>query len=88
MWAYRKILRISYREHRTIVSIPNLCKITTRLLTSINNSYLRQFGPISKRTNGLEKLTIEDQVRSRIPRGRSPTRRIDQTKEMKGHDIQ
>ena len=69
MWAYRRMLRISYTEHRTNVSILKKLKITTRLSTRINQSYLRYFGHISRRTNGLEKLVVEGKINGKRQRG-------------------
>jgi len=43
MWAYRRMVQISYTEHRTYVSILKELKITT---TRKNQSYLRYFGHI------------------------------------------
>ena len=88
MWAYRRMLRISYTEHRTNVSILRQLKVNTRLSTKINQSYLRYFGHISRRTDGLEKIIIEGKINGKRPRGRSPTRWVDQTKEIIGHGLQ
>jgi len=88
MWAYRRMLRISYTEHRTNVSILKKLKVTTRLSTRKNQSYLRYFGHISRRTNGLEKLIVEGKINGKQPRGRSPTRWVDQTKGIIGHGLQ
>lgn len=74
-------------EHRTNMSILKKLKITTRLSTRINQSYLRYFGHISRRTNGLEKLIVEGKINGKRPRGRSPTRWVDQTKDMIGHGL-
>lgn len=40
---------------------------------------LRYFGHISRRTNGLEKIIVEEKINGKRPRGMSPTRWMNQT---------
>lgn len=78
MWVYRRLLRISWTEHRTNISVLLELNIKTRLLDRISQSYLRYFGHIVRRQDGMEKLVVEGKVSGRRSRGRSPMRWTDQ----------
>ena len=80
LWVYRRILRVSWMEHRTNISILQELKVENRLLQKINHAYLQYFGHIVRRTDKMEKIIVDGIVDGKRPRGRSPTRWIDQLK--------
>lgn len=87
LWVYRRILRVSWVEHRTNASVLQELKIKKRLLNQINKAYLSYFGHIARRTGEMENLVVEGKVEGKRPRGRSPKRWTDRLKEMTGHSM-
>ena len=74
MKCYRKILRVSWTEHRTNESITNELKVTPgSLLRTIKIQKLKYFGHV-KRHNSLEKLILEGKIEGKRRQGR-PRRR-------------
>lgn len=57
MWDFRKILRIPWTPNGMDVSILKELNITNRLSSRISPLYLRYFGHISRRTNGVKKYS-------------------------------
>lgn len=84
MWVYRRILRISWTQFRTNVSILQELNINDRLLKKVNRSYLKYFGHIARREGTMERLMVDGKVEGRRGRGRSPTRWCDQLKPLIG----
>lgn len=79
MYCYRRMLRIPWTERRTNVSIINELNITNRLSCKIRLKQLKYFGHIMRKSpDNMERLIIQGKVEGRRPRGRSPTRWIDQ----------
>jgi len=66
----------------------NMIPTKGKLRSAINQSYLGYFGYISRRTNGLEKLIVEVKINGKLPRGRSPTSWVKQTKEIIDYRLQ
>lgn len=87
MWCYRRMLRIPWTAHRTNESILRQLRIKTRLSTYVNQQYLKYFGHIARRSEAMEKLIIEGKVNGRRPRGRSPSRWVDQMKNLIGESL-
>lgn len=88
MWCWRRMLRIPWPAHRTNVSILNELRIKDRLSTVCRRGILRYFGHISRGDhNNLEEL-IEGRIEVRRLRGRSPSRWVDQIKEITGKSLQ
>ncbi|CAG9827019.1 unnamed protein product [Diabrotica balteata] len=87
MWVYRRILRVSWTEHRTNLSILEELHIKDRLLKKVNQAYLTYFGHIARRTGTMELLVVEGKVEGRRPRGRSPIRWVDQMKSLVGKSL-
>lgn len=79
MYCWRRMLRIPWTARRTNESIIQELNITERLSTSIQSRILKYFGHVMRRdTDCMEKLIIQGKVPGRRPRGRSPSRWIDQ----------
>ncbi|CAG9832941.1 unnamed protein product, partial [Diabrotica balteata] len=74
------MLRISWIDHCTNVSILEQLKVKERLLKQIQQRNLQYFGHIARRTGTMEKLILEGIVEGKRSRGRSPSRWVDQTK--------
>lgn len=87
MWCYRRLLRIPWTARRTNESILRQLGIQTRLSTKVSQQYLRYFGHIARRSDGMEKLIIEGKIEGKRPRGRSPSRWIDQLKTLAGENM-
>ncbi|KAL4113049.1 hypothetical protein QTP88_016750 [Uroleucon formosanum] len=63
MWAYRRMLRISWMERRTNSSILAVLNVETRLAVVCKQRILRFFGHIIRRDgSSLEKLIIEGKI--------------------------
>lgn len=88
MWCYRRLLRIPWTAHRTNVSILQQLNIKKRLSSFISQQYLKYFGHIARKPEAMEKLIIEGKVEGRRPRGRSPSRWVDQLKHLTGETLQ
>lgn len=79
----------TWTDHRTNISILNELRIKDRLSTICRRRILQFFGHISRRENdNLERLIVQGKVEGKRPRGRSPTRWIDQIKEITGKSLQ
>ena len=88
MWAYRRMLRISWTEKKTNVSILNALKVETRLSTICFQRIMQFFGHIVRRQGeNLEKLIVQGKVEGKRKRGRSPSRWIDQVEECAGQSL-
>lgn len=70
MWVYRRLLRVSWTEHRTNVSVLQKVVPRTRLLTKINRMYLGDIA-LDRRSKTRERLIIEGKVEGKHPRGKS-----------------
>ena len=78
MWLYRRMLRISWKEHKTNEV---LYKMTTkRLLNTIKKRKCQYFGHII-RGNGVQRLLMEGRIYGRRGRGRPRTMWTDNIKE-------
>ena len=84
MWVYRRILRVSWTEHRTNQSVLDELRVKERLLPSINKAFLTFFGHVARRNGSNEQLMVEGKVEGRRSRGRSPSRWVDQLKPLLG----
>lgn len=87
MWAYRRLLRISWTAHRTNESVLQELNIRLNLSKKINRSFLTYIGHIARRTDSLHLLIVEGKVEGKRPRGRSPKRWVDQTKDLIGQSL-
>lgn len=83
MWCWRRMLRVSWTEHRTNQSVADEIQIPDQLSKIINRSILKYYGHISRRDDdNLERLIIQGKMEGKRPRGRSPRRWTDQVKEL------
>ena len=75
MWCWRRMLRISYLEHRTNNSVITEVSPSLSLLQRIAQQSLRYFGHICRRTNdNLEKLIMQGKINGKRSRGRPRAR--------------
>ena len=85
MWCWRRMLRIPWTARRTNQSILNDVGITDRLSTICRRHILQYFNHITRRgEDNLEKLIVQGKVEGRRPRGRSPSRWLDQIANITG----
>jgi len=77
---HRQILRVSWEEHGTNVSVLQEIKIKKRLPNQIIRAYLSYFGHIARRTGVMDNLVVEE----KRPGGRSPMMRTDRLIELTG----
>jgi exonuclease III len=87
MWVYRRILRVSWVEHRTNVSILEELGVKNRLLKRVGEAYLRYFGHIARQNGTMANLIVEGKVEGRRSRGRSPSRWVDQLRNLVGGSL-
>lgn len=88
MWCWRRMLRISWTEHRTNQSIIQRLRIKERLSTICLRRILQFFGHIVRRgPDNLERLVVLGDLQGRRGRGRAPARWSDQVKELTGGTI-
>ncbi|XP_071554988.1 uncharacterized protein [Temnothorax nylanderi] len=89
MWCWRRMLGIPWTARRTNVSILKELNITDRLSTICRRRVLQYFGHITRRNqDNLEKLIVQGKVEGKRPRGRSPSRWLDQIKDITGQPLQ
>lgn len=88
MWCWRKMLRISWTEFRTNVSILQELGIKQRLSSVVQSRILQYFGHVSRRGNdSIERLVVQGRVEGTRSRGRSPMRWTDQVKSAIGGHV-
>ena len=89
MWCWRRMLRISWQEHKTNVFVRNLIGEDRPTLSSkINKNKLQYFGHISRREgDNLEKIFMQGCVAGSRRRGRQKLRWTDGIKELTGLSI-
>lgn len=88
MYTWRRMLRIPWTEKRTNESILQELNITERLSKTIQRSILKYFGHIMRRKDdSLEKLIVQGKIEGKRPRGRSPTRYVDQVSGATGTSV-
>ena len=75
MWCWRRMLGVSWTEHRTNVSIIQELGITQRLSSIVQARILSFFGHVSRRESmSIERLVVQGKVEGTRARGRSPMR--------------
>ena len=89
MWCWRRMLRISWQEHKTNVFVRNLIgEYRPTLSSKINKNKLQYFGHISRRDgDNLEKIFMQGCVAGSCRRGRQKLRWTDGIKELTGLSI-
>ena len=70
MWCYRRLLRVSYREHRTNEWILQKLGTERQLLKQVKKRKLRFFGHIKRHPGSLEEIIMEGQVDGKRSAGR------------------
>ena len=70
MWCYRRLLRVSYREHRTNEWVLQKLGTERQLLKQVKKRKLRFFGHIKRHPDSLEKIIMEGQVEGKRSAGR------------------
>ena len=84
MWCWRRLLRIPWTARRTNASILGELGVRYRLDAVVSDRILRYFGHTMRRERGLERTIVEGRVLGVRPRGRSPSRWVDQIKALTG----
>lgn len=83
------MLRVPRTERRINVSILKELNIHDRLSTRCRRNILKYFGHvIGYDETSLEKLVVQGKIEGKYPRGRSPTRWIDQIKSITEKPLQ
>ena len=80
MWLYRRMLRISWKEHKTNGEVLHKMKTKRSLSNTIKKRKCQYFGHII-RGNGVQRLLMEGRINSRRGRGRPRTMWTDNIKE-------
>lgn len=81
MWAWRRMLRVSWTEHRTNASVLQEVRPPKRLSSIVYTRILTFFGHIS-RSEHMERLIVQGKPEGNRRRGRSPKRWVDVTKKL------
>ena len=72
MWLYRRMLRISWKEHKTNGEVLHKMKTKRSLLNTIKKRKCQYFGHII-RGDGVQRLLMEGRINGRRGRGRPRT---------------
>ena len=80
MWLYRRMLRISWKEHKTNGEVLHQMKTERSLLTIIKKRKCQYFAHIIE-GNGVQRLLMEGRINGRRGRGRPRTMSTDNIKE-------
>ena len=80
MWLYRRMLRISWKEHKTNGEVLHKMKTKRSLLNTIKKRKCEYFAHII-RENGVQRLLTEGRINGRRGRGRPRTMWTDNNKE-------
>ena len=80
MWLYRRMLRISWKEHKTNADVLHKMKTKRSLLNTIKKRKCQYFGHIIRR-DGIQRLLMEGRINGRRGRGRPRTMWTDNIKE-------
>ena len=84
-WCWRKMLRISWKEHKTNEFVRSQIGDHTSLCQKIDRNKLQYFGHVSRRNGDcLEKIIVQGHVDGQRRRGRQKTRWTDGIKECTG----
>lgn len=81
MWAWRRMLRVSWTAHRTNASILEEIRPSKRLSSIVYSRILKFFGHIN-RSEHMERLIVQGKPEGSRRRGRSPNRWVDITKKL------
>ena len=88
MWCWRRMLRISWREHKTNEFVNNQIGSRITLCQKIDKIKLQYFGHIARREgDNLEKIITQGHVEGKRKRGRQKTRWSDGIKEITGLNV-
>ena len=88
MWCWRKMLRISWKEHKTNEFVRCQVGEYTPLYHKIVHNKLQYFGRISRREGDcLEKIIVQGMMEGQRRRGRQKTRWTDGIKESTGLSV-
>ena len=80
MWLYRRMLRISWKEHKTNEEVLHKMKTKRSLLNTIKKRKCQYFGHII-RGDGVQRLLMEGRINGRRGRRRPRTMWTDNIKE-------
>ena len=80
MWIFRRMLKISYTEHKSNDAVLKLMKTEKQLINTIKQRKCRYFGHLIRR-DGLQRLLLEGRINGKRGRGRPRTMWMDNIKE-------
>ena len=78
LWCWRRMLRIPWTAHRTIISVLREVYAGQRLSSIVLGRIVKYFGHLTRSNTGLEMIVIQGRVEGSRGRGRSPARWTDQ----------
>ena len=85
MWCWRRMLRISWTEHKTNTFVLEQIDTPDRLCDTIDRIKLKYFGHVSRREgDNLEKIIVQGRVEGTRKRGRQKLRWADGLRDRTG----
>ncbi|KAG1671332.1 Craniofacial development protein 2 [Nymphon striatum] len=84
MWIYRRMLKISYTEHRTNEFVLRKIEAKRSLMNTIKKRKCTYFGHIMRKEDDLQRLLLEGKIQGRRGRGRPRTAWYHNIKEWTG----
>ncbi|KAG1669601.1 NADPH oxidase 5 [Nymphon striatum] len=84
MWIYRRMLKISYTEHRTNEFVLRKIEAKRPLMNTIKKRKCTYFGHIMRKEDDLQRLLLEGKIQGRRGRGRPRTAWYHNIKEWTG----
>ena len=83
MWAYRRMLRVSWTEHKTDEEVLRMVNTASSLLPTIKKRKCQYFGHV--RARSIQKLLLEDKIEGKRERERLRITWMKNIKEWLGH---
>ena len=80
MWTYRRMLKISWKDHKTNEEVLRMANTKRSLLSNIKERKLKYFGHIV-RAQGIHRMLLEGRINGKRSRGRPRTTWFDNIKE-------
>ncbi|XP_071944573.1 uncharacterized protein [Antedon mediterranea] len=88
IWCWRRLLRISWKEHKSNKFVNNQIGSRVNLCQKVDKIKLQYFGHIARREgDNLEKIIAQGHVEGKRKRGRQKIRWTDGIREITGLDV-
>ena len=81
MWTYRRMLRISWKEHKPNEEVLNMMKTSLKLMKIIKRGNVNTLGHFIRRPNSIQRLLLEARIDGKRGRGRPRTMWMDNIKD-------